>query len=119
MILWDKPWIAWLRKKRVRLFEGLLSATIGRLRYYRTWAPGVHVIPDAERQICRLLTAHLETIPEGGEPLLLDVGGRKRERERLTTGYQYVALDIEPQAEGVLTGDICACLRLRIIYLML
>ena len=106
---WDGAWLARLRKKRVRIFERLFSATLGRLEYYRTWAPGIQVIPDAEKEIRGYLTEHLDTIPEGQTPVLLDVGGRKREREHLTGGYRYVALDIEPRAEGVLVGDICSC----------
>jgi len=109
MIFSDGSFISRLRKRRVRLFERLFSWTLGRLEYYRTWSPGIHVIPDAEKEIRRILERNLENFGPEDTPVLLDVGGRKKEREHLTTGYRYMALDIEPQAEDVLVGDICEC----------
>ncbi len=39
----------------------------------------------------------------------LDVGGRKGERQTLADGFDYCILDLEPEGEATIAGDICGC----------
>src|SRR5690348_5271038 len=90
------------------LIDLVFRKTVGRLRYFRTFSPDIEVIPDSDLAIRCILQAELRSA--GGRRLnFLDVGARDKARSYYAEGFDYYALDIMPQAEQVICGDICHC----------
>ncbi len=98
-----------LRKLRYKLLQRLFDFTLGRLESRRTYSPDIRIVGDSLQLVKRVLERELERHSGEKSPLLLDVGGRKRERAWLAEGYDYRAMDIIPQDEHVIVGDICHC----------
>ncbi len=101
--------ISKFRKLRYRLLQRLFEFSLGRLESYRAYSPDIRVLGDSLALARQYLEQELERHSPGGRPLLLDVGGRKGERAWLAEGYEYRAMDIIPQGEHVVVGDICHC----------
>lgn len=96
--------------KLFRLNDWLFRQTIGRLAYYRTFAPGIDILPASRKVMQEALAAHYPGArAEGTAPTFLDIGARGSEWASIAQGYEYVGMDINPRAANVIAGDICAC----------
>jgi SAM-dependent methyltransferase len=99
-----------IRKQRRKLLDFLFSHTLGRLPAYRRWSPDIEIV-DSIPLIKSLLAEERARIEEreGRRPRVIDIGARRKERAWLAEGYEYHSMDIIPQAEDVVVGDICSC----------
>ncbi len=98
-----------LRKQRRKLLDFLFTRTIGRLPALQVHSPDIRTV-DSIALVRRLLAEERQRIEaEGRRPRLIDIGARRKERAHLAEGFEYHSMDIDPQAEDVVVGDICSC----------
>lgn len=92
---------------RVAAFR-MLERALGPRSDPTQFSPEIEVLGDSLEVITALLAKDRDR--HGGRtPTYLDVGGRKGERANVASGYEYLAMDLEPRAEHVVVGDICHC----------
>lgn len=92
-----------------RLYDFLFRHTFGRMQRFRAFSPDIEIIPNSLNAVRTLLAEELDRHSDKEKPVYLDVGGRRGEGEKIAQGYDYRAMDIKPQGENVVVGDICHC----------
>lgn len=103
------PLLHRLRKQKRKLLEFLFMQTLGRLPAYRQWSPDIRIVNSLDL-VQRLLAAERQRIEaQGRRPRVIDIGARRKERAWLAEGFEYFSMDIDPQADDVVVGDICHC----------
>ena len=90
-----------------RAADWLFRQTLGRLPAYRCYSSDIAVLGDSYALVRNLLAEELGTLRP--TPTLLDIGARDREMQGLAEGYAYRPMDIDPQDDETLRGDICDC----------
>lgn len=92
------------------VYDRLWAWTLGRLPYYRRYAPDIELLGDTGEIMRTALDDYLSALPPSDEaPMFLDVGARRGERNHYADGFEYEGLDIRPAGPGVMVGDICHC----------
>jgi len=92
------------RRARVGAYRALERTVVGTQRH----SPDIDVLGDSGKVVADLLREERARLGDR-RPTYLEVGGRKGERADFAEGFEYFAMDIEPRADHVVVGDICAC----------
>ena len=88
----------------------IFHQTLGRLKYYRTYAPGIHLVGNSNA----VTRSHIQTIVdecarEGRVPRFLDFGARDGALRQFAAGCEYTGADIFPREASIIQADICDC----------
>lgn len=90
--------------------DWLFKKTLGRLKYYNTFAPGINIIGDSDRQTISLISDKTTEVLEKSEtPSFIDFGARDGVRRNFAHHCDYTGVDISPRDSSIIAGDICGC----------
>lgn len=93
------------------LFSWMFKNSLGRLSYYKKYSSDIEIIENYNHTINNILEKEKNKKISNKPLKFLDIGARKGEKKQIENnyGFEYHAIDIIPQGEDVLLGDICEC----------
>jgi SAM-dependent methyltransferase len=88
----------------------LFNKSLGRLKYFNTFSADIEIIDNSDLAIKNILSKELNALNNKNiKPKFLDVGARDTSKSYYALGFDYHAMDMMPQADGVMVGNICNC----------
>ena len=98
-----------MRFELFRFLDMLHRQTLGRM-FPHPHSPDIVDLGDSRKVVRERLDAERERLRDAGRtPSYLDVGARRAEREAFANGFDYTGLDLAPDGDRVIAGDICHC----------
>lgn len=92
------------------VIDYIFKRTLGKARFFNTYAPGIEVIENSDLLIKQFLADEVrQQTGSGATKVFLDVGAEDSRRIEYAAGFDYVAIDIHPTSDNVLKADICCC----------
>ena len=102
--------IKWYSTNSPMVFSWIFQKTLGKLNYYQKFSPDIEILSNYNDTIHEVLEN--EKNKKKDKPLrFLDIGARNGVKADIAhaQGFDYHAIDINPQNSEVITGDICNC----------